>query len=653
MTIQDAFNLAAQKHQAGHLAEAEAIYRKILIQMPDHADSLHHLGMIGIQMGRHADAVELINRAIAANPKSADLHGTLGMALKGLNRIAEAIAEFQLALKLNPNLASTCNNLGNVFFGQGNTEAAAECFNRALEIQPTHSDALFNLGNLHKSAGRFENAIARYRQALAHRPQWPAALNNMGTAHRGLGQLDPALDCYRKAIQMAPQFAEAINNYADGLLHQGKAREALHEYDRALAAGPNASIAGNRVFMLHFHPDFDAQAILREARRFDEQYARPLAQKPPQVRLESGSRLRIGYVSSTFRLQVLRFYTTPLFRHHDRDRFEIFCYSDVPQPDTATARIKSLADQWRQTNSLDDAALADLIRRDEIDILVDLNMHMAPSRPLVFARKPAPIQIAFMAYPGTTGLSAMDYRLTDPYLDPLVAFDDCYSEQSIRLPDSFWCFDPELEPTPSPVIDPPAHHAGHITFGCLNGFCKINPSLLKLWACVLNAVPNSRLLMLSSTGESRRWVTEVLAQQRIAADRLEFVDFQPRYKYLAEYNRIDLCLDTLPYNGHTTTLDALWMGVPVVTRVGSTVVGRGCFSQLSNLGLTELAGNDDTQFVKIAADLAGDLPRLSDLRRTLRARMTSSPLMDAPRFARNIEAVYMEVASRSEPHGQE
>jgi len=243
-------------------------------------------------------------------------------------------------------------------------------------------------------------------------------------------------------------------------------------------------------------------------------------------------------------------------------------------------------------------------------------------------------------------LGYMDFRLTDPYLDSIGKYDDCYSERSLRLPDTFWCYDPhalELSRLPNPVDFPPALKSGAITFGCLNNFFKINEGILKLWAEVLRSTPHSRLLMLAPAGSARQWVAEELAHHGVAADRIDFVARQPHGKYLESFNRIDISLDTVPYNGHTTSLDSFWMGVPVVTRIGHTVVGRAGFSQLSNLGLTELAATSDEDFVRIAIELAGDVPRMAELRATLPERTLASPLCDATRFARNIESTYRQM----------
>jgi predicted O-linked N-acetylglucosamine transferase (SPINDLY family) len=281
---------------------------------------------------------------------------------------------------------------------------------------------------------------------------------------------------------------------------------------------------------------------------------------------------------------------------------------------------------------------AQLVRDDQIDVLVDLTMHMNRHHLTLFARKPAPVQVCWLAYPGTTGLSAIDYRLTDPHLDPPGLFERFYAEESIRLPDTFWCYDPL---TSEPAVNGlPALDNGYVTFGSLNNFCKVNDTTLKLWASVMKAVDRSRLVMLADEGSHRQRALDVFEQQGIAPERVTFFARHPRHQYLALYHGIDLGLDTLPYNGHTTSLDAYWMGVPVVTLVGSTVVGRAGLSQLTNLGLRDLVAETPDQYVAIASKLARDLDRLGPLRQTLRATMQSSPLMDAQRFTRGIEQAY-------------
>jgi predicted O-linked N-acetylglucosamine transferase (SPINDLY family) len=303
--------------------------------------------------------------------------------------------------------------------------------------------------------------------------------------------------------------------------------------------------------------------------------------------------------------------------------------------------LRGYADVWHNTLGHSDEQLAGLIRDDRVDILVDLAMHTSKNRLLVFARKPAPVQVTWLAYPGTTGLSTIDYRLTDPYLDPPGLFDDCYSEESFRLPETFWCYDPLTDQPPVNAL--PATADGVITFGCLNSFCKVNDECLALWARVLRAVPQSRMLLHAPLDPARERVLAKLQEHGVPASRVEFVSRKPRHEYLRLYHRIDVALDPLPYNGGTTTLDAFWMGVPSLTLLGKTALGRAGWSQLCNLGLKDLAADTPQGLVDRAVQLAADPPGLQELRRTLRQRMQHSPLMDGKRFARHMEQAYRQM----------
>jgi len=400
-----------------------------------------------------------------------------------------------------------------------------------------------------------------------------------------------------------------------------------------------------------------ASDIFAEARRWNARHARPLTARalPHRNDRSPERRLRIGYVSPDFKSHVLSLFTIPLLQNRDHLQFEIFCYSSVDQPSSETARIRRCADVWREVGALDDAALSEVIRGDQIDILVDITMHMLGHRLLAFARRPAPIQMCWLAYPGTTGLDSVDYRLSDSHLDPKGADTQVYSEETIRLPDSFWCYDPltdvpEVSPLPaskrSAVIASATLAERRITFGCLNHFRKVNDEVLRLWARVLSAVPESRLLLLAPEGSARNRVRSFFEEAGVKQDRIRFVGRSARLEYLNRYREIDLCLDTFPYSGHTTSLDALWMGVPTVTLAGATVVGRAGVCQAMNLGLPELVATTHEGYVRAASSLANDLEHLSGLRQTLRARLLQSPLMDGARFARNLESVYRDVWRR-------
>jgi len=612
-TIPEALTIAIGHHQAGRLQAAEQIYRQILAVEPNHADALHLLGLVASHRGQHELAVECIARAIAIKGDDALFHSNLGIALRDQGKLDEAVACHRRAIELNPGYAEAHHNLGNALRVLGKVDEAVACYRRALELKPGLAEAHSSLGAAFQDQGKLDEAVAFCRRALELKPGYAGAYNNLGLALKDQGKLDEALACYRRALESRPELVR---------------------------------VHSSLLYTLHYCPGYDARTICEEHRRWNRQHAEPLAKlcQPHLNGRDPDRRLRIGYISPDFRNHPLPIIAGPLFGSHDHRNFEIYCYSDVACPDGVTARLRGLADVWRNIVSLTDEQVAQSVRGDGIDILVDLCMHMAHSRLLVFARKPAPVQVCWFAYPGTTGLSSIDYRLTDPHLDPPGLYDQYYSEESVRLPDSFWCYDPlDSEPAVNAL---PAADAGHVSFGCLNNFCKVNPPVLKIWAAVLRAVDGSRLTLLAGEGSHRQHTLDLLAVEGVAPDRVTFVAKQPRPRYLRYYHGIDIGLDTVPYNGHTTSLDAFWMGVPVVTLVGTTVVGRAGLSQLMNLGLPELIAAGPEQYVRIAAELARNLPRLSELRATLRGRMQASPLMDAPRFARNIEAAYRQMWRR-------
>jgi predicted O-linked N-acetylglucosamine transferase (SPINDLY family) len=610
--------LAIQHQQAGRLADAEEICRQILAQQPNHGDALHVAGVIAGQRGQLHVAIDFLRGAVAVFPNAAECRLNLGVALAEAGQAAEAVEQYRHVLRLSPQHRAASINLAHLLTLQGDLDAAAEASSSVIQLDPGSAEAFNNLANVRKDQGL----------------------------------LDEALSCYGRAIALKP---------ADPVFHS------------------------NRIYLLHFHPRFDAAAILAEHREWNRRHAahlRPGVGQRSEVRgqksegggqktREGTGRLRIGYVSPNFRTHPVGRFLLPLLRQHDRAGFEIFCYCDVRRPDALTERFRGMADHWRDTARMSDEELARLIRADGIDILVDLTMHMVDNRLLVFARKPAPMQVTYLAYCSTTGLETIDYRFTDPYLDPPGVGDEFYSEKSFRLPETYWCYEPGLEtpevgPLPALVdagralpaaspdggqcppytqrLDPGGPQAtGQITFGCLNTFSKGTEAALRCWCRLLRDVPRSRLLLHAKEGGHRQRVIELLKRENVNPNRLGFVGFLPGLDYFRLYQGIDIALDPFPCAGGTTTCDALWMGVPVVSLAGSTAVSRAGMSILSNVGLPELVAHSQEEYVAIAAALAADRTRLAQLRAGLRERMRQSPLMDAPRFARNIEEAFREM----------
>lgn len=637
-------NLGICRQRRGQFAQAATAYRQALLLESRNAGLLANLGTVLREMGELTEAVELLRAAVDLEPAVVSHSVNLGIAYWNQGNFAEAERTLNETLARAPDDADAAFNLGNALHGLGRQREAIDRYRQALRIRPNYADALINLGNVHAELGEFAPGMQAYDAALRVQPDSVVALNNAACLMRTLGHIDDAETALCRALQRDPGNAALHDTLGNVYKDAGDLDAALASFRKSLELDPgSAATHSNLAYSLSFQAP-QAAAVLEECLRWNERFAAGLPwsahQPDSRDRTDPGEpnrRLKIGYVSPDFREHCQSLFTIPLLSRHDHAAFEIFCYASVKRPDEHTRRIAGYADVWRDVRLLNDEALSRIIREDRIDILVDLTMHMAGGRPLLFARKPAPIQIAWLAYPGTTGIGAMDYRLSDPRLDP-PGFDAHYSERTLRLPDSYWCYDPL---TQAPLVnDLPAIERGYLTLGCLNNPCKLTDHTLRLWGGVMRALPDARLLALAPPGRHRRRLTQRLGAHGIAAERVDYRAFQPRGEYLRSYHDIDLGLDTFPYNGHTTSLDSLWMGVPVVTRVGRTSVGRGGLSQLFQMDLLELAAESDEAFVDIAAALGRDLDRLAALRRELRTRLERSALMDALRFARHVEDVY-------------
>jgi predicted O-linked N-acetylglucosamine transferase (SPINDLY family) len=624
--------------------EAAAAYAQVIAKRPDNLLALRNMAAALRAQERLAESIEAARKFVAQRPDVAEMQVTLAQTLQQAGRLEEAVKVYETAVMLQPGDADLLNMQAIALSGVGRFEQAIAACNRAIALRPEFPEAFINLGNALHDRGYRDAAMAAYRQTIALRPDYAEAHNNLGHTLSTIGRPDEAVEELRRAIALRANYGEAYTNLAGALADRGEAEQSTAAYWRAVELNPTSSqVHGNLLYSLYFHPDYDAHAILKEHRVWADRYARPLASGilPHRNDRDPERRLRVGYLSPDFCTHVVGWNLLPLLEHHDHSKFEVYCYSNVRRPDSFTEKIRVCADVWRDINALSDEAAARLIREDKIDILVDLSLYMAANRMLVFARKPAPVQVTYLGYCGTTGLDTIDYRISDPYFDEPDGDCSCYSEHTLRLPRTYWSYRPG-GPTPE-VGGLPARKAGHVTFGCLNALRKVNDPVLQLWARVMNAVSGSRLLINSPVGRARQWITRVMGAGGIDASRLEFVGFQPWPAYIELYNRIDIALDPFPCNGGITTCDGLWMGVPVVTLHGHTAVGRAGSSILHNVGLPELIASSQEEYVKIAAELAGDLGRLEGMRRGLRDRLRRSPLMDAPQFARDVEAAYREM----------
>jgi len=667
-------NLGNVLKDKGQLDEAIAVYRQAIALKPDYAEAHSNLGNALREKGQFEKAVTACREAISLQPNLSEAHSNLGNALREKGQLDEAIAAYRQAIALKPNRPEAYSNLGNALEGKGRLDEAIAACRQAIALKPSYPEAHSNLGVVLKTQGRLDEAIAAYRRAIALKPNYPEAHNNLGGALRDQGQLDEAIASYHHAIALNAHYSDAHSNLGVALKDVGQLDEAIAAYRQAIALKPSHSEAhSNLALTLHYHPGFDARAIARELELWNQQHVQPLRQflRPHPNDATPDRRLRIGYVSPDFRGHPVGRSLLPLLAQHDHHNFEIFCYPQVPVPDDLTRQLRAHADHWHSLLGLTNPEAAELIRQHQIDILVDLALHTAHHRLLMFAHQPAPVQVSYAGYPGSAGVETIGYRISDRWLESEMG--DGRSEfgsaphsrspishlpspreallsdlrsprpelrpaERVFLLDSFWCYSPHGADLPVNAL--PALENKFVTFGCLNNFCKVNEQVLALWSRILARAESSRLIILSFAGSHRQRTLARLQQAGVDASRVDFVAPRPRHEYLEFYHRIDIGLDTFPYNGHTTSLDAFWMGVPVIGLAGELPVSRAGLSNLMNLGLPELLADTEDEYVEKAAQLAADLPRLARLRATLRSRMEASPLMDAPRFARSIEAAY-------------
>ncbi|HTV46887.1 MAG TPA: tetratricopeptide repeat protein [Phycisphaerae bacterium] len=675
MPLQQVFALALQHHHAGRFSEAEAIYKRILSVEPNHPDALNCLGMLAHQRDQNQIAAEYIQLAIGSRPSEASYYNNLGLVLMSLRQVQAAVDAYQNAIRLKPDYAQAYNNLGNAFHNLQDYPQAMAAFGAAIRLNPQFAEPHYNLGCTFKAQGLLDEAISAFRAALQNRPDLAEAYNNLGAALKDQGkiaqavaayqaalrirpcmvelyvnlgnafkdlyQYPQAINAYHRALELKPDLIEAHNNLGNIFKDQGCIDECIAAYRTALKFDPRANqVHSNLIYALHHHPDYDAPMIHQELRNWNKLHAEPLKQliQPCTNRPDPKRRLKIGYISPDFCAHVVGWNLLPLLQQHDRQAVEIFAYSGVVSSDEWTRRIRSCCDVWRSIVGIGDQRTAQMIREDQIDILIDLSVHTAHNRLLVFAYKPAPVQATYLGYPGSTGMDTVDYRFSDAFLDPPETDLVVYSEQTIRLPQTYWCYQPGGT---APEIAPlPASSKGFITFGCINNFAKVSPAAWDLWTRILRKLPNARMMIHANPGVHLEDVRQHIEQQGISPDRVDFVGTQSWEQYMRIYNQIDIALDPIPYNGGITTCDSLLMGVPVVTLRGQTAVGRAGYSMLTNIGLPELIAQTPDEYVQIALKLASDLPRLAELRRTLRPMMKKSPLMDAKRFAQNVEAAY-------------
>jgi predicted O-linked N-acetylglucosamine transferase (SPINDLY family) len=673
-------NLANALNERHRFADAESACRKAIELRPQDPAPWNNLGNALRGLSRAKEAIDAYEKAIALRPDFVEAINNLATALCWVGRLDEGLDQFRAAIRLRPTLADAHNNMGTVLSRLNRHDEAAACFQTALDIKPDHAEANNNLGAALRALGRLDDSIPFFRKAVELRKGFieaytnlAASLTDLGKKREALEAIDAALavrsdlpkerflrgiilrDLYRidegieelrEALRLEPDSVASLTALGYALLERGDLDEAMSVLRRALELKPDPQTHSNALLTMSYHPGYSPADLLEAHKSFAELHEKPQIpfRKPHNNDRSPERKLRIGYVSPDFRGHSVSYFLDPILEHHDHGQFEIFGYAHVTTPDLSTWWLRARIDHWRETAGLRPEAFADLVREDGIDILIDLAGHTANNSLTMFALKPAPVLVNMIGFPSTTGLSAMDYRVTDALCDPPGVTDPFNTETLLRMPKVFWCYRPP--PEAGEVGALPADANGYVTLTSVNNFTKVTPHVRRCWAQILSRVPDSHLIIqTSATGSehTKRKVLELFAEHGVSADRIEFRGWSDLRAYLALLERSDLTLDPFPFNGGTTTCHSLWMGAPVVSLAGRTHCGRMGLSMLTTVGLPELCAADEEGYVTVAVNVANDRDRLRDLRASLREQMSASPLMDGSGYVRDLENAYRSI----------
>ncbi|MBF0329963.1 MAG: tetratricopeptide repeat protein [Nitrospirae bacterium] len=679
--IQDEISKAVQLHNDGKLYDAQYRYQKILKVEPDNADALHLLGTLKYQLKEYNCAVELISRALEVDPGSALFYFSLANTLadmglqdkakdcyekalsilpdfgeayfnfanlySSLENYLEAENYYRKAILLGVNTAQAYFKIGSIKFKQGDGEEAIKNFNISAELEPTRAEIFFNMALVYQTLNKYNDAIECYKRVLLLNPNHVTAAYNLGVTFFLFRKLSEALIFFSQTVDIEPHHVDALNNLGNVYREWGMFEAAERFYKKALEVNPNSPyVWSNIIYLTNYKTGITLQDIFGEHLKY-EKHLRLYSNQNKYSSLPDtqGRRIKIGYVSADFRRHSVSYFIESVLKNHDKKEFEVFCYSNAFISDEITEHIKHLVENWRGIYKMEDDDLENLIRSDSIDILVDLAGHTGLNNLSVFLRKPAPVQVHWIGYPNTTGLSTMDYRIVDSYTDPEGMTDQYYTEKLVRMPDCFLCYVPDKK---SPDVE--ASGNMDIVFGSFNMALKINDYVIDVWSEILKRVPDAKILLKARYIDDPTLKGKIISlfdSKGITKERLKINTFEnDTTSHLKIYSQVDIALDTFPYNGTTTTCEAIWMGVPVITLEGNDHRSRVGVSLLSNAGLKEFIAKDVDEYINIAVELANDRERLKILRKTLRNNLIDSPLMDVYKFTHNIENCYKSFLSR-------
>ena len=630
-------------HQAGRLAEAEACYRQVLASHPGQPEASHLLGVLAHQAGRSGLAIELIGQAIKRNKRNPDFHSDLGIVLHAQGRFAEALASYDKALALKPGHAGALHNRGNPLLKLGRFEEALASYDKALALRPDFAEAYNGRGNALQKLARFEEAVASYDKALALKPGYAEALSNRGNALRELERFAEALECCERALALRPLFVDAVNNRGVVLQDMSRFDEALAAKARALIANIGKKGAFIQPFALLGYSG-DPSLQLRCAKNFAA-YMFPSLPRPVWTgETWRHDKIRIAYLSADFHEHATAYLMAELFERHDRSRFEITAVSfGIDDGSEMRKRLAAAFDRFADVRQKTDEEAAVLLRDLQIDVAIDLKGYTGDCRPGILAYRPAPIQVSYLGYPGTMGAPFIDYIIADGTVAPFEhqAF---YTEKIVHLPHCY-----QVNDTKRVIAQrtPTRQEAGlpeeGFVFCCFNQSWKITPSVFGVWMRLLHAVDGSVLWLLRKSETKEHNLRNEAQARGIDPTRLVFARRLPPEDHLARHRLADLFLDTLPFNAHTTTSDALWAGLPVVTQQGEAFAGRVAASLLNAIGLPELIMQNSVDYEALALRLARDAALLEGYRQRLNANRLTYPLFDTDRFRRHIETAYLQM----------
>lgn len=651
LTLDQARARAYALLQANQLPQAMGQFQEICRVAPNDGGAWLTLGTLQGQLGQYKEAESSLRRVLAIQPGNINAHLILGRVLLALKRLPEGADCFREVIRLQPNHAPGHAALGLSLQMQGRRDEALAAWRQAASLNNADPDTHFNIARLllgqQVSAATqqdMDEGLIHLEAALRLKPDFVDALMLSGDFHRSQGKIEDAIAKYRAAFNLRPGHKDPVRNLALTLTWMGRHQDGLDVFKRAVELNPQwTSLHSMLLLFLHYDIGMAPEAIFEEHRKWARKYEQPFVQTRTYLNDPRPDRpLRVGYVSPNLKDHSVIFFLEPILKYQNPESIQNFCYMEVNETDARTAALLGRMTRWHSTMRKSDDEVAELIQQDGIDVLVDLGGHTAGSRLAVFARRPAPVQVAYLGYPDTTGMETMTYRLTDASADPPGRTERLHTETLVRIEQGFLCFSPPAEARAITAL--PALERGYVTFGSTNYLPKINQQVIAVWAQVLKTVPGSHLILknhdIGMPGIAEQY-HRMFAAQGIDSERITIRGYtKSKAEHLKVYADTDIALDTFPYNGTTTTCDALWMGIPVVTLAGPVHAARVGASILSQVGLQEFVADSPEQYVEAATRAAGDLRRLSETRATLRERMAASSLCDGPRFCKRLEAAY-------------